>query len=166
MGFNWKFTFLSLLALSANVLTSPSISGNSDKNGEIDETFVPLVPQQSCYYESFSKRLACVCKNMDMAASLDLRVGYFVYNSGNEIRQESLAQIRQALLVRFLEWQFRKQSLLVSQLLFYFIVNKFTFQKYRLKSLPVIYWYDNSVMFYHRCLEIVAILIVIFCILL
>ena len=86
MGFNWKFTILSLLAMSVNVLTSPSISGNSDKNVEIDETFVPLVPQQSCYYESFSKRLACVCKNMDMAASLDLRVGYFVYNSGNEIR--------------------------------------------------------------------------------
>ena len=50
------------------------------------EGLTKLVPQQSCYYEAFNKRLACICKNMDMEASLDLKIVYFVENTGNEIR--------------------------------------------------------------------------------
>ena len=103
MAFITKSTFVSLLVLTVSVVTStPSISGRSDKSVDKNENevvLVPLVPQQSCYYESYSKRLACVCKNMDMAASLDLRVGYFVYNSGNEIREVQLRQC-QRLSVR------------------------------------------------------------------
>ncbi len=87
MSLFWKTIFVLLAVSSVTVLSSPSISRVTDKNGE---SLVPLVPQQSCYYESYSKRLACVCKNMDMSASLDLRIGYFVYNSGNEIRLEKL----------------------------------------------------------------------------
>lgn len=86
------FSLVTLLVLTAASVTSmPSYGGNGNSK---DETLSPLVPQQSCYYESFSKRLACVCKNMDMAASLDLRIGYFVYNSGNEIREVQLRQCK------------------------------------------------------------------------
>lgn len=85
-----NFLVVSLLVLTAGGTSSfPSFS-----SVEVDN-LIPLVPQQSCYYESFSKRLACVCKNLDMAASLDLRVGYFIYNSGNEIREVLLRQCRQ-----------------------------------------------------------------------
>ena len=71
--------FLTGLSESAS-----SYSGYSDIADR--DRLVPLVPQQSCYYESYSKRLACVCKSMDMAASLDLKLAYFTYRSGNEIR--------------------------------------------------------------------------------
>jgi hypothetical protein len=65
--------------------TEKSVSSYSVK-GETGSKLVPLIPQQSCYYESYHKRLACVCKSMDMMASLDLKLAYFVYNSGNEIK--------------------------------------------------------------------------------
>ena len=90
MSFN--FNVVTLLVLTVGVTSLPSFSGNG--NGDVDNV-IPLVPQQSCYYESYSHRLACVCKNMDIAASLDLRVGYFIYNSGNEIREVQLRQCRQ-----------------------------------------------------------------------
>jgi hypothetical protein len=58
-----------LAVAAAGVTSMPNVSGN----GGDDNALVALVPQQSCYYEHFHNRLACVCKNMDMAASLDLR---------------------------------------------------------------------------------------------
>ena len=66
-------------------LTEKSVSSYS-VNSETSNKLVPLLPQQSCYYESYHKRLACVCKSTDMMASLDLKLAYFVYNSGNEIK--------------------------------------------------------------------------------
>ncbi len=71
--------FLTGSSESASSYSDVSDPGNRDR-------LVPLVPQQSCYYESYSKRLACVCKSMDQAASLDLKLAYFTYRSGNEIR--------------------------------------------------------------------------------
>ena len=81
-----------ILKLTCLVLLSVGLSGSAvdgsgmNGNREPEVRLTPLVPQQSCYYESYNKRLACVCKSMDMEASLDLKLAYFAYRSGNEIK--------------------------------------------------------------------------------
>jgi len=68
-------------------LTSLSVFGAGFTGlPERSARLTPLIQQQSCYYESYNKRLACVCKSMDMEASLDLKLAYFAYRSGNEIK--------------------------------------------------------------------------------
>lgn len=90
---NWTLIFLLVLSGTGSSESASSYSGRGERL-ESTGRLVPLVPQQSCYYESYNKRLACVCKSMDMDASLDLKLAYFAHTSGNEIREVQLRQCR------------------------------------------------------------------------
>ena len=59
------------------------------------EGMVVMVPQQSCYYQTYNKRLTCKCNSTDTAAVLHLRMRYYVFDSGNEIRAVHLEQCRE-----------------------------------------------------------------------
>ena len=79
--------FILVIVVGLTGLTGSSVLGASFTGlYERSVRLTPLIPQQSCYYESYNKRLACVCKSMDQEASLDLKLAYFAYRSGNEIR--------------------------------------------------------------------------------
>ena len=90
---HWTLVFLFVLSGTGSSESASSYSGRGERL-ESTGRLVPLVPQQSCYYESYNKRLACVCKSMDMDASLDLKLAYFAHTSGNEIREVQLRQCR------------------------------------------------------------------------
>ncbi len=64
---------------------------------------VTMIPQQSCYYQSFNKRLTCNCNSTDTAAHLHLKMKYYVSaergQRANEISSVFLQQCRELLVV-------------------------------------------------------------------
>ncbi len=63
---------------------------------------VTMIPQQSCYYQSYNKRLTCVCNSTETAAYLNLKMMYYVSDrsGGNhDIRSVFLQQCKELLVV-------------------------------------------------------------------
>ena len=57
--------FILVIVVGLTGLTGSSVLGASFTGlYERSVRLTPLIPQQSCYYESYNKRLACVCKSM------------------------------------------------------------------------------------------------------
>jgi hypothetical protein len=54
-----------------------------------------LIPQQSCYYQQYNKRLTCKCAKTDSAVKLHLRMKYYVFNQGNEIKSVHLEHCKE-----------------------------------------------------------------------
>jgi len=45
-----------------------------------------LLPTQSCYVTEYNMQLTCTCENMESAASLDLKMSYYVFQRSPNIR--------------------------------------------------------------------------------
>lgn len=58
----------------------------------------PLIMQQSCYYQEYNKRLTCKCEGWDTRAYLYLRMKYYVFKRGNEIRSVHLEHCEELLI--------------------------------------------------------------------
>ena len=87
--------FCLLFCLSSSSPTLPT----SRSRKLVDRTdLVTLIPQQSCYYQGYNKRLTCNCNSTDTSAYLHLRMKYYVFNAGNEIREVHLQQCRHLLM--------------------------------------------------------------------
>ena len=54
-----------------------------------------MVPQESCYYQRYNQRLTCKCAKTDSAMRLNLRMKYYVFNQGNEIKSVHLEYCRE-----------------------------------------------------------------------
>ena len=73
---------LLLVAAMAMSLTQAAISAGERR------PLSDLVPQESCSYQRYNKRLTCKCAKMDSDVRLNLRMKYYVFNQG----QHSIAE--------------------------------------------------------------------------
>ena len=65
---------LLLVAAMAMSLAQAAISAGERR------TLSDLVPQESCSYQRYNKRLTCKCAKMDSDVRLNLRMKYYVFN--------------------------------------------------------------------------------------
>ena len=63
-------------------------------NGDF-QSLKKLIPSQSCYYQAYNKCLTCNCDNTETSATLDFELGYYVINSGDDIREVRVAQCQE-----------------------------------------------------------------------
>ena len=54
-----------------------------------------LIPSQSCYYLSYSRVLNCNCNSTDTSATMDFELGYYIGQSGDDIREVMVAQCKE-----------------------------------------------------------------------
>ena len=60
---------------------------------------VQMIPQQSCYFQSYNNRLTCKCNSTDTSALLDLKMKYYVFDAGNEIRSVHLSYCKEIIII-------------------------------------------------------------------
>lgn len=89
-------SLLLLLAASAFVIRPSSAEWPRlvERKGQLKA----LIMQQSCYYQEYNKRLTCKCQSTDTSAYLNLRMKYYVFRRGNEIRSVHLEQCNELLV--------------------------------------------------------------------
>ena len=91
--------FLLLAHMALSSLAYPYIDDlDEGRLVERKDRLVKLIMQQSCWYQEYNKRLTCKCDSTDTQAKLYLRMKYYVFKRGNEIRSVHLEQCK-ALLV-------------------------------------------------------------------
>ena len=84
-----------LLAALVAVIAAVSAVQAAISAGERERPLSNLVPQESCYYQRYNQRLTCKCAKTDSAVRLNLRMKYYVFNQGNEIKSVHLEYCRE-----------------------------------------------------------------------
>ena len=52
-----------------------------------------LIPRQSCSYQGYNKVLNCNCRDIDTSATMDFELGYYIGQSGDDIREVVVTQV-------------------------------------------------------------------------
>ena len=88
-------TMKALLAALVAMIAAVSAVQAAISAGERERPLSDLVPQESCYYQRYNQRLTCKCAKTDSAVRLNLRMKYYVFNQGNEIKSVHLEYCRE-----------------------------------------------------------------------